>query len=285
MDLDLLGLRFANGGLLIRGGLGHARVALAASRLLLADELHVTRLVADGLDGERVDLQAGRGEVALGRVLDGLLELLAVEVELLDGERADDRAQRALEHVLDDGVDGLLLGLEEPFRRVADGLVVGTDLERRDTLHRDLDALAGDGVGEVDVDLPRGELELADLMDEWQDDHAATAHDLEVAPPVRRPVALTGHDQRLVRPGDLVATADVADDQDDHDDGQEDREDSSADEVEEPVKHRSVPRFLWWSAVGRARPAVGWPGRPAVGWPARPAPPLVRRSDRDRPHP
>ena len=103
--LTWLGLGLADGGLLVGGGLGHPGVALAAGRLLLADQLHVAGLVADGLDRERVDLEARRREVALGRVLDGLLELLAVEVELLDGQRADDRAQRALEDVLDDRVD------------------------------------------------------------------------------------------------------------------------------------------------------------------------------------
>ena len=123
-------------------GLRHPGVALAAGGLLLADQVHVAGLVADRLDRERVDLEAGRREVALGRVLDGLLELLAVEVELLDRQRADDRAERALEDVLDDRVDLLLLGLEEALGGVPDRLVVGADLERGDALDGDLDALA-----------------------------------------------------------------------------------------------------------------------------------------------
>ena len=134
VDLDLLGLGLSDGRLLVRRGLGHAGVALAAGGLLLADQLHVARLVADGLDRERVDLQSGRGEVARGRVLDGLLELLAIEVQLLDGQRAHDRAKGALEHVLDDRVDRVLVGLEEAFGGVADGLVVSADLERGDAL-------------------------------------------------------------------------------------------------------------------------------------------------------
>ena len=64
------------------------------------------------------------------------------------------------------------LGLEEPLGGVADGLVVGADLERGDALDGDLDALPGDGVGEVDVDLAGGQLELADLVEERQDDDA-----------------------------------------------------------------------------------------------------------------
>ena len=149
VDLDLLGLRLADGGLLVGGGLGHAGVALAAGRLLLADQVHVAGLVADRLDRERVDLEAGRREVALGGVLDRLLELLPVEVELLDGQRADDRPERALEDVLDDRVDLRPPALEEALGGVADRLLVGADLERRDALDRDLDALPGDRVGEV----------------------------------------------------------------------------------------------------------------------------------------
>src|SRR5206468_10293662 len=99
--------------------------ALATGSLLLADEVHVAGLVSDRLDGERVNQEARRGEVALGGVLDGLLELLAVEVELLDRERSDDRPERAFENILDDGIDLLLLGVQEPLRGVPDRLVVG----------------------------------------------------------------------------------------------------------------------------------------------------------------
>ena len=154
VELDLLRLGLADGGLLVGLGLGHARVPLAAGRLLLADEVHVADLVADRLDREVVDRQAGRREVGLGGALDLLLELLAVVVELLDGQRADDRAQRALEDVLDDRLD-LLVAVEEPLGGVADRLLVAADLDRRDALDGDLDALLGDGVGEVDVDLAR----------------------------------------------------------------------------------------------------------------------------------
>src|SRR3712207_8574963 len=42
--------------------------------LLLADEVHVADLVADGLDREVVDRQAGRREVGLRGALDLLLE-------------------------------------------------------------------------------------------------------------------------------------------------------------------------------------------------------------------
>ena len=121
----------------------------------------------------------------------------------------DDRAERALEDVLDDRVDLLLLRLEEALGGVADRLVVGADLERGDALDGDLDALPGDGVGEVDVDLARGQLELADLVEERQDDDALAADDLEAAPRRRRARRAGRDDQRLVRAGDLVAAAEV----------------------------------------------------------------------------
>ena len=96
----------------------------------------------------------------LGRALDLLLELLAVVVELLDRQRADDRPERALEDVLDDRLD-LVVAVQEPLGRVADRLLVAADLDRRDALDRDLDALLGDRVREVDVDLARGQVEPA----------------------------------------------------------------------------------------------------------------------------
>ena len=58
VDLDLLRLGLADGGLLVGGRLRHPGVPLAAGGLLLADQVHVAGLVADRLDRERVDLEA-----------------------------------------------------------------------------------------------------------------------------------------------------------------------------------------------------------------------------------
>ena len=243
IDLDLLGFGFADGGFLVCRGLGDARVTLATGRLLLTDQVHIPGLVADRLDRERIDLQAGRRQVALGGILDSLLELHPVQVQFLDGERAHDGAQGAFQNVLDDGIDRFLLGLQEALGGVADGLVVCPDLEGRHALDRHFDALPGDRVGQVHVDLPGGQFELSDLVDEGQDDDATTTHDLEIAPAVRAAVALAGNDERLVRAGDLVATADVADDQDDDDDDHEDRDHPAPDEIKDPVKHLTLPRW------------------------------------------
>ena len=265
IDLDLVRLGFPDGGLLVGRGLGHPRIALATGGLLLADQVHVARLVADRLDREGVDLEPGRREVALGRVLDGLLELHPVEVELFDRQRADDRAERAFEDVLDDRVDLGFLGLEEALGRIPDRLVVGADLERGDALDGDLDALPRHGVGERDVDLPCGQLELADLVEQRQDDDALAADDLEprFATADRRRAA--GPDQGLVRTGDLVAAAEVRDEQDDDDDREEDDERPAADEAEQFTHARCLP-------LTQAGPV------PAMA----PAPPLARPSARFR---
>ena len=136
VELDLLRLRLADCRLLVGLGLGHARVALASGRLLLADEVHVPDLVADRLDREVVDGETGGREVAPRGALDLLLELGPVVVELLDGEGADDRAERALEDVLDDRVD-LVLALHEPLGCGADRLLVAPDLDRGHALDGD----------------------------------------------------------------------------------------------------------------------------------------------------
>ena len=123
----------------------------------------------------------------------------------------------------------VLLGVEEPFGGIPDRLVVGADLERRDALDRDLDSLPGDGVGEIDVDLAGRQLELADLVEQRQDDDALAANDLEAGLSTAERRRATGSDQGLVRAGDLVAAAEVRDEQDDDDDREEDDERPAAD--------------------------------------------------------
>ena len=132
LDLDPLGFRLTHGRELVRGGLRHARVLLDHRELLLAEKLDVPGLVVDGLDRERVDQQAAGCEVALGGVLDLLLQLLTVHDQFLDRQPADDRPQAPFQHVLHDRVDVLVPGVEETFRRVAQRLDISSDLECRD---------------------------------------------------------------------------------------------------------------------------------------------------------
>ena len=179
VDLDLLRLGFPHRGFLVGRRFRHSGVPGYCRHALLSEELYVIRLVGKALDREGVDLQPAGGEVSLGRVLHLLQELLAVADELLDGQRADDRSQRSLEHVLDDRVDLLRLGVEESLGGVAQRLDVAPDLEGGHALDLDLDALAGDGVAQLHVDLARGQLELADAIEQRPDEGTASDDDLD----------------------------------------------------------------------------------------------------------
>ena len=125
----------------------------------------------------------------------------------------------------------LVACVEETLRGVAQRLDIAADLERRDALHIDLDALARDRVGEPHLDLTDRQLQTADLVDQRQHERAAAHDDLdalvvdsrhELAPFVTHlGAARSGHDQRLVRVGDAVPARDVEDEQRDDDDRDE----------------------------------------------------------------
>ncbi len=81
------------------------RVALDLGGALLAERVEVALLVADLLDGQDVDVDAHLLEID-GRLVGHLLrEGLAVGVDLLDGQRAEDRPQVPFERLEDDALD------------------------------------------------------------------------------------------------------------------------------------------------------------------------------------
>src|SRR5262249_29561042 len=215
VDLYLLGLRLSDRRLLVGRGLRHARVPRNRRHALLPEQFYVVRLIGKALDGKGVDLQAARGQVAFGRVLHLLQQLLTVADELLDRQRAHDRAQRAFEDVLDNGVHLLGLGVEESLRRVAQGFDVASDLEGGHALHLDFDALARDRVRELNADLARGELQATDAIDQGHDEGPAADNDLHALVPALGDslaaliadlgAAGAGHDQGLVRARHVVA--------------------------------------------------------------------------------
>src|SRR5438552_1696031 len=90
IDLDLLRFCLPDRRLLVGGRLGHTSVSRHSGYALLAEQFDVVRLVGEALDREGIDLQAARGEVALGRVLHLLEQLLPVTDQLFDGQRAND---------------------------------------------------------------------------------------------------------------------------------------------------------------------------------------------------
>ena len=208
-------------------GLDHTRVTRDSRNALLAEELDVVRLVGEALDGERVDLQAAGGEVALGRVLHLLEQLLAVADELLDGQRADDRPERSFQHVLDDRVDLFWLGVEESLCGIAQRFDVTSDLEGGDALDLDFDALAGHSVRQLHADLARSQLELADAVEQRPDERTATDDDFHTlvsracdhlaALVTHFRAARPGDDERLVGARDVVAAGDEGDQQQEYD--------------------------------------------------------------------
>ena len=91
-----LGVGLGDGGLLGGDRLGDGRRALDLGDARLAQRLEVAVLVADVADGEGVDAQPHVGEVAGRDLLHLLRELVAVLVDVLDRQRAEDGAQVAL---------------------------------------------------------------------------------------------------------------------------------------------------------------------------------------------
>src|SRR5712691_4522282 len=178
VDLHLLRFGLSDRCGLVRARTRHAGVALDGGEVLLAEQPDVVRFVRKALDGEGVDLETAGGEVALGRVLYLLQELLAVADQLFDCQRADDRAQRPFENVLDDRVDLFGLGVEESLGRVAEGLDVAADLERGHALDLNLDALACHRVAELHVDLASGELQMPNAVEQRAYERPASDHDL-----------------------------------------------------------------------------------------------------------
>ena len=136
----------------------------------------------------------------------------------------------------------LVLRIEESLRSVAQRLDVAADLERRDALHLDFDALARHRVAEHDVDLADRELEASDAVDERHDERAAADDHLHALVArwrhklaflvahfgARRP----GHDQRFVRVRHAVAARDIEDEQRDDDDRTEDEQWSDTSDTE-----------------------------------------------------
>ena len=119
------------------GDLGLAAHALDLGR---AERVDVAVLVGDALDLERVEDEPLCEQVALDALGDLVRQLLPVLHELLDRQRRDDAAQRALELLGRELLDRAVLA-EEALRGAADELRVGADLHERDARHVDRDAV------------------------------------------------------------------------------------------------------------------------------------------------
>ena len=189
---------------------------------------------------------AERLELLLRLEEDEVDERLAILHQRVDGQLPDDAPERADEDLLDGRLDLVLLA-DEPFRGGPDLGRLAADLEDRGRVHPDPDALGGHAVVEVDRRWIGLERQPERPVDDRDDDRAGADHDPD--PVIGQGGDLAGlladlraasarDDQRLVRPGDLVAPRDVDDQEDDDDDDRERREDAATSEVEQTVEHR-----------------------------------------------
>jgi hypothetical protein len=193
-----------------------SRRAAELRRLRATQVAQVVHVVGDVLDLEGVEHESLAGQRRLRLVGDALREGRAVADDLLHRQRSDDRAQRAREGLLRERLDLLLLA-EEALGGGADRVLVAPDLDDRDALDVQLDALAGHGVADGDHDAARGEVEHVQPLDERHDEDAA-AHDHLLAAEVRGDEAglrvahllalAAGDDERLVGLCHLVAARD-----------------------------------------------------------------------------
>jgi hypothetical protein len=104
-------------------------------------------LVAQVADGEGVDAESHVAQVAGRDLLHLLGELVAVLVDVLDAERAQDRAQVALHGLQRDPRDLLRRLSQEPLGGGVKRGLVFPDLDLRDAVHHDGDSLRGVDLG------------------------------------------------------------------------------------------------------------------------------------------
>ncbi|SIG87832.1 Uncharacterised protein [Mycobacteroides abscessus subsp. abscessus] len=158
------GVRLGDGGVLRDlGGLRTTPVAQVAALVLDRGDL-------EGVDDETLVVHRVRGLLLHLRGEGG-----AVLDDLLDGERADDRAQGTREDLLRVVVDLILL-VEEALRGLAHVIVGAPDLDLSDTAQLEGDAVLRDAV-DLDGDLPRGQGEDERLLHDRIDDSAPADDD------------------------------------------------------------------------------------------------------------
>ena len=117
-------------------GFADDRIALDLGGALLPQGVEVPLLVADLLDRQDVDVDAHLLQID-GRLVGHLLgEGLAIGVDLLHGERAENRPQVPLQRLEDHPLDLLGAHPEEALRRPAQRGVVAGDLDVGDSFHR-----------------------------------------------------------------------------------------------------------------------------------------------------
>ena len=164
-------------GLLPGQRLGDRRVLEDPGGLGPAEVLQVGALGEDVLQLEGVQHQALVGHRVLGLLRDGRGERGPVADDLLDGQPADDRAQRAGEHLAGELLDlGLLV--QEALGGGADRVLGAADLDDRHALQVGPDALLADRALDLDVDAAAGQVEHLQLLHHRHHEHRSAHDDL-----------------------------------------------------------------------------------------------------------
>ncbi len=160
----------------VRLGLADRRVALHFRGPPLAERVQVLLFVADLLDRQHVDADAHLLEVR-GRLAGQLLrEALAIAVDLLDGQRAEDRSQVAFERLEDDLLDLIVRHAEEPFRRRLKRRLIAADLHVGDRLDRHRHALQRIRPLDLERDRHDVEMQVLDFLEDGNPQRRAAAN-------------------------------------------------------------------------------------------------------------
>ena len=132
-------------------------------------------------------------------------ERVAVLVNLLDGHRAENRAQMAFQRLHGDVLDVLGALAEKLFGGGRDGNVVALDLDLRHAIHFHRHAFARVNLGRLHIDREQFEREDVHLLDDRLNERAAALLTMRNPHIPRRAVRVhdttlaAGNDQHLVR--------------------------------------------------------------------------------------
>ena len=160
----------------VRFGLADGRVALDFGGAALAERVQVAFFVADLLDRQHVDADPHLLEVLRRLARQLLREALAIAVDLLHGQRAEDRSQVPFERLEDHLLHLVVRHAEKPLGRRLQRRVVAADLDVGDRLDRHGHALQRVGPLDLERDRHHVEVQVLDFLEERNPERRAAAH-------------------------------------------------------------------------------------------------------------
>ena len=151
-----------------RLGFANRPVTLHLRRALLAQRVEVAFLIADLLHGEHVHADAHALQVLGGFRRQLLGETLAVAIDFLDGQRAQDGSKVTLQGLKDDFLDLVGRHAEETLGRGAQGDIVTLDFDVGDRFDEDRNALQGVSPFDLERNGEHIEREVVDLFQQGE---------------------------------------------------------------------------------------------------------------------